>query len=85
MNSLGNEIELVKAFGYIETQRFPSINIDYDIDIKDQDIKVPALILQPLLENSINNGIRKKKKAEGNTNIRIKEEENYNDKIQPKS
>ena len=59
-NSLANEVELVKAFGYIEQERFPGLNIIYDIPKELPNIQVPALLLQPLLENAINHGIRKK-------------------------
>ena len=60
MNTLQNEIDLVKAFGYIESERFPNIEFIYDIPGNVPEIKTPSLILQPLLENAVNHGIRKK-------------------------
>lgn len=74
MNSLENEISLVKSFGYIETERFPNITIEYDLPKRIPNIEVPSLILQPLLENAVNHGIRKRSaKAPGKITISIKE------------
>lgn len=75
MNSLSNEIDLLKAFGLIEYERFPDIDIQYNINYK-SNIPIPSLILQPLLENSVNHGIRKKKNPKGTIKISIIEENN---------
>lgn len=78
MNSLSNEIELLKSFGYIEEERFPEIHLTYDIQKKLPAINVPALIFQPLLENAINHGIRKKSStASGHINVEIKSDKKY--------
>jgi two-component system LytT family sensor kinase len=54
---LEKEIEQVKAYVEIEKARFGNkINIIYDID-KSIKIKIPSLIIQPLVENSIKHGI----------------------------
>ncbi len=60
MGTLKNEIDLVRAFGYIESERFPNIDFIYDIPKEIPDITMPSLFLQPLLENAVNHGIRKK-------------------------
>ena len=72
MNSLTNEIALLKSFGYIETERFPEISIKYNIPATLPDVSIPALTLQPLLENAVNHGIRKKSShANGNVEITL--------------
>lgn len=77
-NTLENEINLAKAFGYIETERFPNITIDYDISDGIEDTVVPALLIQPLLENAVNHGIRKRSaKIPGNISISINKINNY--------
>ncbi|MFJ7734595.1 ATP-binding protein [Lysinibacillus sp. NPDC097231] len=59
------EIELVKAYLYIEKMRFGDrLTIKYDIDESIQ-LMIPALSLQPLVENAVFHGISKK--PEGGT------------------
>ena len=58
--SLFEEIETCKLYTQLETMRFGDnikfiFNVDETIDLKD--IKVPALILQPLIENAIWHGL----------------------------
>jgi len=58
--SLFEEIETCKLYTELETMRFGDniefiFNVDEKIDLKD--IKVPALILQPLIENAIWHGL----------------------------
>lgn len=78
MNSLYNELELVKAFAFIELERFPGLNIVYDIPEDLPDMMIPSLTLQPLLENAINHGIRKKdRKGEGTVIISIRPVNDY--------
>ena len=78
MNSLTNEIDLLKSFGYIEEERFPEIHLSYDIQKKLPAINVPALIFQPLLENAVNHGIRKKSStASGYINVKIFSDKKY--------
>ncbi len=56
---LDKEIELVKAYLYIQQTRFiDKINVIYNID-ETIYIKIPPLILQPLVENSIKHGFFK--------------------------
>ncbi len=77
-NTLDNEIELAEAFGYIESERFPNITITYDIEDGLGDTIVPSLLIQPLLENAINHGIRKRSaKIPGHINISVHNINNF--------
>ncbi len=65
MISLEEEIELVKAYLAIEKMRFGErLTIKYNIDETIQ-LMIPALSLQPLVENAVFHGISKK--SEGGT------------------
>lgn len=62
---LDEEIELVKAYLYIEKMRFGDrLTVKYDIDDSLQ-LLIPALSIQPLVENAVFHGISKK--VEGGT------------------
>lgn len=77
-NSLNNEINLAKAFGYIETERFPNITIEYDISDGIGDTQVPSMLIQPLLENAVNHGIRKRSaKIPGTIVITVKKKDKF--------
>lgn len=71
-NTLANEINLAVAFAYIEMERFNNLNINFDITGMPNDKLVPPLILQPLIENAVNHGARKKDaQGAGNITVRI--------------
>ena len=53
------ELEHTRTYSDIEKVRFPSIRIEYDI--QDEDFFVPALTIQPVVENAIRHGVRGKK------------------------
>ena len=54
---LSKELEQVKAYVEIEKARFgDKLNMLYDID-EDINIKIPCLIIQPIVENAIKHGI----------------------------
>ena len=53
------ELEHTQVYSDIERVRFSSISVEYDI--QDTDFSVPALTVQPLVENAIRHGIRYKK------------------------
>lgn len=54
------EMDLVKTYVAIEKERFGDrLNIEYDID-ENIDIKIPSLVIQPIVENSIRHGILSK-------------------------
>ncbi|GGL50988.1 sensor histidine kinase [Sporolactobacillus putidus] len=65
------EIEQVKDYVAIEQARFGDrVNVRYDMDAKD--VKIPSLILQPLVENAIKHGILKSKEP-GLVSISVKD------------
>jgi two-component system, LytTR family, sensor kinase len=56
--TLAEEIELQKLYLDIETVRYPErLRIQIEIEPGLLDIRVPALILQPLVENAIKHGV----------------------------
>ena len=55
------ELEHTRVYSEIEMIRFPSIRIEYDTE--DVDFLLPALTVQPIVENAIRHGVRGK--AEG--------------------
>ena len=58
---LKKELEHTKIYAEIEMVRFPNIQLQYDI--QDDDFKVPALTIQPLVENAIRHGVRIREKG----------------------
>lgn len=73
---LDMELLQVKSYFNIEKARFGdkiSLNIEVDEDIKN--IKIPSLIIQPLVENSVKHGLLKKREG-GFVNIWAKKENN---------
>jgi len=56
--TIRDEIENIKDYLFIQKSRF-GVRIDYDIyvDKKCNDIKIPCMIIQPIVENSIKHGI----------------------------
>ena len=53
---LTKALEHTKVYADIESVRFPKIKVEYDI--KDRDFSIPALTIQPLVENAIRHGVR---------------------------
>ncbi|WP_052262158.1 sensor histidine kinase [Pseudoalteromonas luteoviolacea] len=57
-HSLGQELSLTKGYLAIEKYRFEHrLNVDWSADNINLDIRVPALLLQPLVENAVVHGI----------------------------
>lgn len=52
---ISREIEHVQHYAYIEQVRFPDIQIEYEL--KAGDFLIPALSVQPLVENAIKHGL----------------------------
>lgn len=50
------ELEHTKTYADIEMMRFPYIHISYDI--REEAFKIPALSIQPIVENAIRHGVR---------------------------
>jgi LytS/YehU family sensor histidine kinase len=55
---LDNEVKFLKAYTEIEQIRLDNLIVLFDIEYTQ--ISVPHLCLQPLVENAINHGVRKK-------------------------
>ena len=55
------ELEHTRLYAEIETLRFPNVRVEYRIE--DDDFEIPALTIQPLVENAIRHGVRSR--AEG--------------------
>ena len=53
---LSKELEHTRVFSEIEMIRFPNIRVVYDI--RDDEFSIPALTVQPLVENAIRHGVR---------------------------
>ncbi|MGG1662724.1 ATP-binding protein [Brevibacillus sp. NRS-1366] len=55
--ALSHELELVKAYLYIETERFPDrLSVEWDVDPTIQ-LLIPPLTIQPLVENAVKHGL----------------------------
>ena len=62
--TLAEEIELQKLYLDIEMARFPDrLNVAIDVPAELQRAVLPALILQPIVENAIKYGVSKSRKA----------------------
>lgn len=58
--SLAMEIENLKNYAFIQTNRFGSrIKFEYNIDESLLSLSIPSMVLQPIVENSIVHGINK--------------------------
>ncbi len=79
--TLKEEMEHVKSYFNLEQARFGSkINIEYTINGK-EDILMPMLIIQPLIENSIKHGTGSKKRREINIKIAIRDIDRKNTQV----
>ena len=58
---INKEIEHTKIYSDIEQIRFPSIQVIYDVE--ETDFLLPALTVQPMVENAIRHGVRGKKQG----------------------
>ena len=67
------ELEHTRIYAEIEAIRFPNVHVEYDI--RDVSFAVPALTLQPLVENAVRHGVRIRK--EGLIRIRTAEENGF--------
>jgi two-component system, LytTR family, sensor kinase len=55
--ALASEIELQRAYLEIEQLRFPDLDVAVSLPGELEDAKVPALILQPIVENAVKYGV----------------------------
>lgn len=73
--SLQSELDFIDQYLKMEYLRFgDKLKIRFDIDPKIESISIPALILQPLVENAIKHGIYKSDEARS-LEINVKREE----------
>ncbi len=62
--TLSEEVENVKNYIFIHNIRFRNkINLEIDIEKEIEDAKIPSMILQPIVENSIVHGFAKKREG----------------------
>lgn len=86
---LSKEIEHTQLYTEIEMIRFPNIRVEYDI--RDEECCVPALTIQPLVENAVRHGVRSRKEGiikvsayrEGNEHLIIIEDNGIGFKEMP--
>ncbi len=67
------ELEHTRIYAEIEMIRFPSVHIEYDI--RDANFSVPALSVQPLVENAIRHGVRIR--ANGRVSVSTRQEAGF--------
>ena len=73
--SLEQELQIVKKYLQIEKLRLDKrLQVDWQIQLKDKSIPVPALMIQPLVENAVYHGIEQLPQG-GCIQIQIKESE----------
>jgi LytS/YehU family sensor histidine kinase len=68
--TLAEEVELQRLYLEIERTRFPErLRLDVELDDGTAEARVPALLLQPLVENAVKHGVAR---SEGPTRLRIR-------------
>ncbi|GAA3410588.1 ATP-binding protein [Paenibacillus hodogayensis] len=73
---LSHELELVKAYLYIEKERFGDrLTIKWEVE-PDINLLLPPLSIQPLIENAIQHGILRQKKG-GTVQLRIARQDGF--------
>lgn len=76
MTSIEKEIQLVESYLYIEEERFSDrLHVHWEIE-SDLNFTIPALMIQPLVENAIHHGIMKRPEG-GSLTIQILEKPSY--------
>ena len=59
MVPIAKELEHTRLYAEIEALRFPNVRVEYQIE--DEHFDIPALTIQPLVENAIRHGVRSRK------------------------
>ncbi len=68
--TLSQEVDLQRLYLEIERTRFPDrLRFDVALDAGSAEARVPALLLQPLVENAVKHGVAR---SEGPTSIRVR-------------
>jgi sensor histidine kinase YesM len=74
--SFKEEMEFIKAYVRIEQARFgDGLKVNYELE-DTENLMLPPLLLQPLIENAIKHGIRKRRTS-GTVTIRVKRQEEH--------
>lgn len=73
--TIEEELNTLKAYLYIQLKRYNSFAVDYEIEPEAMKCRIPRLILQPILENSIKHGFQYMEDG-GKINISIRIEDN---------
>lgn len=72
LTTLESELELVSAYVHIEKARFgPRLEVEYEVDA-DTMLRLPPLVLQPLVENAIRHGLMTQRKG-GKVKLTVKD------------
>ena len=69
------ELEHTRIYAQIEMIRFQNIHMEYDIE--DSEFSLPALTIQPLVENAIRHGVRIRK--EGLVSVKTRKRAGYHE------
>lgn len=78
--SFDKDIETMQIYTQLEEMRSEgkfTTHFVIDENIKNMDIKIPSLIIQPYIENAIIHGLRNRKDGKGTLLIKIDHEEHY--------
>lgn len=77
MVELKEEIRMIKAYVIIQETRFQDqMRFSFDLDKNLDFVKVPPMLIQPIVENAIIHGLREKDKG-GIINITVREENSF--------
>lgn len=76
LTTVKDEMDHVSQYLYIQSQRYEKMSYSVDVEESIKDIKVPKIILQPIVENAIYHGI-KPKQAGGGIDIKCYRDKDY--------
>ena len=71
MVNFADELKILEHYLAIEQVRFPNLKVIYRI--RAIDFKIPGLTVQPLAENAVKHGIRRRRRSEGTLTIESEE------------
>lgn len=74
--TIERELEITEHYIFVEKQRFGDI-LTFSTDLKEKDFFLPMLTIQPIVENAVKHGIRKKA-GKGNITISTYADEDNN-------
>ncbi|WP_169301352.1 sensor histidine kinase [Pontimicrobium aquaticum] len=66
------EVEFIKAYLELEKIRIPHVSVNFKVNIKNENINIPTMLLLPLVENAFKHGINKNN-SENYVHIEINE------------